>query len=366
MKLIYSLIAVPALALSALIGNAQASMPTITAETFADTDGHHINVHGGGIIEHNGTYYWYGEHRGDGTPGSGQLGVGMYSSADLKNWTNRGIVLPVTDNPDDLLQRGCTIERPKVIYNPATGQFVMWFHHELKGMGYAAAFAGVAVSDKPEGPFKYLGSSRVNPGHYPLGTTDEQKKAKFDPKLEWWTPEWREAVNQGLFVNRDLLGGQMARDMQLFVDDDGKAYHIYSSEENLTLNIAELDSTFTRHTGRYVRVAPGGHNEAPALFKHDGTYWMITSGCTGWAPNEARLMRADNIMGPWTQLPNPCRGEGAGTTFDSQSTYVLRVGDNYTFMADRWRPKQLGLSPHLWLPIQFDENGVPFITNSEQ
>ena len=48
----------------------------------------------------------------------------------------------------------------------------------------------------------------------------------------------------------------------------------------------------------------GGHNEAPAIFKKDGTYWMITSGCTGWAPNAARLFSAPFIWGPWTQHPN--------------------------------------------------------------
>ena len=78
---------------------------------------------------------------------------------------------------------------------------------------------------------------------------------------------------------------QMSRDMTLYVDDDGIAYHIYSSEENLTLQIAELTDDYQGHSGKYVRLFPGGHNEAPAIFKKDGTYWMITSGCTGWAPN---------------------------------------------------------------------------------
>ena len=86
-----------------------------------------------------------------------------------------------------------------------------------------------------------------------------------------------DAIKKGLLVKRDLEGGQMSRDMTVYVDDDGKAYHIYSSEENLTLQIAELTDDYTAHTGRYVRVAPGGHNEAPAIFKHNGTYWMITS-----------------------------------------------------------------------------------------
>ena len=105
-------------------------------------------------------------------------------------------------------------------------------------------------------------------------------------------------------MKRDLEGGQMSRDMTLYVDDDGIAYHIYSSEENLTLQIAELTDDYQGHSGKYVRLFPGGHNEAPAIFKKDGTYWMITSGCTGWAPNAARLFSAPFIWGPWTQHPN--------------------------------------------------------------
>ena len=82
-----------------------------------------------------------------------------------------------------------------------------------------------------------------------------------------WTPEWYDAVEKGMFVKRDLEGGQMSRDMTLFVDDDGKAYHIYSSEDNLTLQIAELSDDYLSHTGKYIRIFPGGHNEAPAIFK---------------------------------------------------------------------------------------------------
>ncbi len=66
---------------------------------------------------------------------------------------------------------------------------------------------------------------------------------------KWWTPEWTDAVNKGLIVKRDFNGGQMSRDMTLYVDEDGKAYHIYSSEENLTLQIAELSDDYLSHTG---------------------------------------------------------------------------------------------------------------------
>ncbi len=334
--------------------------PVLRGEVLPDTDGNHVNAHGGCILEYDGTYYWYGEQRSD--RHEPQQGVACYTSTDLRTWTNRGIVLSVTDEPGSPIERGCIIERPKVVYNPATGKFVMWFHNELKDKGYAAAQAGVAIADNPTGPFELIRSARVNPGKYPLGTTEEERNRTWSEDLEWWTPDWYKAIDEGMFCYRDVPGGQMARDMTVYIDDDGRAYHIYSAEDNLTLNIAELDSTYTDHTGRYIRVAPAGHNEAPTIFKHDGTYWMITSGCTGWAPNAARLMRADSIMGQWEVLPNPCRGFGADLTFGSQGTSVFSNGDTYTFMADRWHPKNLADSRHLWLPIHFDSKGVPYLT----
>ncbi len=336
-----------------------------SGELWPDTDGEHINAHGGGILQHQGKYYWYGEHRGAPRTGA-RLGVTCYSSTDLVNWKNEGIVMPVSDDPDSDITRGCTIERPKVIYNAKTGKFVMWFHLELKGKGYEAARAGIAVSDSPVGPFRFLSSGRVAPGKYPQNMSKAERKIEWDlKKYEWWTPTWREAINQGMFTKRDLAGGQMSRDMTLFVDDNGKAYHIYSSEENLTLQIAELSDDYLSHTGKYIRIFPGGHNEAPAIFKKDGVYWMITSGCTGWAPNEARMMSATSIWGPWTQHPNPCVGENAKLTFSGQSTYILPVktqkGTEYIFMGDIWRPKNLNDSRYLWLPISFGADGTPVI-----
>ncbi len=194
--------------------------------------------------------------------------------------------------------------------------------------------------------------------------TEEERDMQWNMEQfeEWWTPEWREAVNKGLFVKRDLEGGQMSRDMTLYVDDDGKAYHIYSSEENLTLQIAELTDDYQGHSGKYIRLFPGGHNEAPALFKHDGTYWMITSGCTGWEPNEARLFSASSIWGPWKQHLHPFIGKGAEKTFGGQSTFVISTLENrFVFMADVWKPESLMYSKYIWLPIGFDDTGKPVI-----
>ncbi|CAD0004381.1 family 43 glycosylhydrolase [Flavobacterium chungangense] len=104
---------------------------------------------------------------------------------------------------------------------------------------------------------------------------------------------------------------------------DEKTYLIHSSEENLTLHISELTDDYLDFTEKWTRMAPAGHNEAPAIFKKDGIYYMITSGCTGWEPNEARSFKSNSIWGPWESIGNPCTGKDADLTFHSQSTYIL-------------------------------------------
>lgn len=337
-----------------------------SGQLWPDNHGVHVNAHGGGILYHRGTYYWFGEHKAENTSNA-MVGVTCYSSKNLTDWKNEGVALAVSDEQGSDIEKGCILERPKVIYNAKTRKFVMWFHLELKGLGYRAARAGVAVADKVTGPYHFLRSQRVNAYRYPLNVTESEKAAmaKLQPKdyAEWWTPKWRRAIEKGLFLQRDLSTGQMARDQTVYVDDDGKAYHIFSSEDNLTLQIAELSEDYTFHTGRFVRVAAGGQNEAPAIFKKDGTYWMITSGCTGWEPNKARMFSARDIMGPWKQHESPCVGPKADLTFGGQSTYVLKVEgrrDAFIFMADIWRPKHPSDARYIWLPIDF-RNGLPVV-----
>jgi beta-xylosidase len=350
--------------LGCLSVQAQEKASFYPGDLWFDTNGSIINAHGGGILYHEGTYYWFGEHKGE-RSNAALVGVTCYSSSDLYNWKNEGIALSVSEDPDSPIVRGSTIERPKVIYNAPTGKFVMYFHLELKGRGYDAAHVGVAVSDKVAGPYRFIKNGRVNAGIWPLNMTAKQRNAdvKATDFDKWWTPEWMNAIKDGLFVRRDFEGGQMSRDMTLFVDDDNKAYHIYASEDNLTLHIAELTDDYAGYTGRYIRVEPGGHNEASAIFKKDGRYFMITSGCTGWAPNAARLMTANHIMGEWTLHPNPCTGEDAELTFHSQSTYILPVqgrNNTFIFMADRWQPRNPIDGRYVWLPVLF-ENGLPVL-----
>src|SRR5580704_18107008 len=59
-----------------------------------------INAHGGGILFHDGTYYWFVEHKIEGSAGNkAQVGVHVYSSTDLYNWKDEGIALAVSEDP---------------------------------------------------------------------------------------------------------------------------------------------------------------------------------------------------------------------------------------------------------------------------
>ena len=318
---------------------------------WSDNNGTPINAHGGGMLFQNGTYYWFGEHKIEGEAGNvAHVGVHCYTSRDLYNWKDAGIALSVTDDPSSDIRKGCILERPKVIYNKRTKKFVMWFHLELANKGYTAARTGVATADKVTGPYHFVKSYRPNANRlpfYPEGTPEKEKLNIKHSKNK----------ADSIFL-RDLAGGQMARDMTLFVDDDGKAYHIFSSEENKTLHIAALNEDYTAHSGKFVRVYPGFETEAPAIFKNQGKYYMLGSGCTGWNPNPARWFTATSILGPWTYQGNPCVGDGAKLTFGGQSTFILPVygkKNAFIFMADKWDPKNAINGRYIWLPVTFKD-----------
>lgn len=321
LRLIYVL-----MLLTPLFAGAQTKQPLVNGEQWLDTAGNPLNAHGAGMLYHDGKYYLYGEYKKGKTIlpewatwecyRTDVTGVSCYSSPDLENWTFEGIVLPaVPDDPDHDLHPSKVLERPKVVYNAKTGKFVMWAH--VESADYSKAAAGVAISDSPTGPFTYIGSFRPNDA--------------------------------------------MSRDQTVFVDDDGKAYQFASSENNQTLYINELTDDYLRPTGRFTRNFIGQSREAPAVFKKDGKYYMLSSGCTGWDPNMAELAVADSIMGEWKVLGNPCTGKDADKTFYAQSTYVQPVigkKNCYIAMFDRWNKKDLENSRYVWLPISFDNGTI--------
>lgn len=328
-------------------------------EIWPDDKGVHINAHGGGILQSGDTWYWFGEHKTEGEAGNlAQVGVHCYSSTNLYDWKDEGIALTVSDDTTSQIARGCILERPKVIFNKTTGKYVMWFHLEPKGAGYTGAMSGIAIADKVTGPYTFIKAVRPNAGYWPVNVQDIHKQGIPEAGRQHFgggsLPDHPDTLN---ILGRDMEGGQMARDMNLFVDDDGKAYHIYASEENSTLQISQLTEDYADCSGTYIRLFPGRFMEAPAMFKKDGKYYLIMSGCTGWTPNAGRSAVASSIWGPWEELANPFIRTDAETSFHSQSTYVLAVPgkpDQFIYMGDRWNPKNAIDGRYIWLPVRFE------------
>ncbi|VGO11976.1 hypothetical protein PDESU_00524 [Pontiella desulfatans] len=345
-----------------------------SGEIWRDDRGVHINAHGGGILRHKNTYYWFGEHKIEGKAGNrAHVGVHVYSSKNLQDWSDCGIALNVSNDPKSEITKGCILERPKVVFNEKTRKFVMWFHLEhkdAKPQPYSTARSAVAVADEVTGPYTFLHSLRGTPENWPINFPEEMRN-QFDVKDDYYhgSASWEEKAEthqRGLAVNTCFHEGQMSRDQTVFVDDDGTAYHIAASEHNATLHIRELNESYTGYTGKYIRIFPGRYHEAPAVFKREGKYYLISSGCTGWAPNAARSAVADDIMGEWTELGNPCVGINPGNnmgpekTFGAQSTFVLPVTgkkDAYIAMFDIWSPGNAIDGRYVWLPIEFADEG---------
>jgi hypothetical protein len=348
-------------------------------QPWLDTNGRAIQGHGGHVIPSRDAqgrtiYYWYGEDRTQGY--QPMAGLHSYSSYDLYNWKDQGLVLKTAESRAQLdtdpyftalyadytkhekdavfrdldskgvgnaVGRAIVLERPKVMYNESTGRWILWVHTDgpsaTSNAQYAKATAGVAVSDSPFGPFRYVDSYRLD--RIPADNPNNQYPSQ--------------------------LG--MARDMNVFKDDDGTGYIIYSSEENRTMYVSRLNSSYVYLNVPWQRAVDGVDfsrnfqgvaREAPAMFKYDGTYYLITSGATGWDPNPARYATSPTPIGPWTQHGNPALGSGAETTFRTQSTSVIPVdpaAGKFIYMGDRWIPSDLGNSPMVWLPLTFGANG---------
>lgn len=287
-------------------GSAHAEPVTIdNATQFTDPAGDPVHAHGGGVVKVDGYYYWFGENRN--TDNTFRY-VSAYRSTDLKNWEFRNHVL--TEQSDPELDRA-NIERPKVVYNSATKQFVMWMHKE-NGSDYGEARAAVAVSSTVDGDYTWRGSFR------PLG--------------------------------------HMSRDITTFVDTDGTGYMISAANENADLHVYRLTPDYTDVAEQVQTLWSGQWREAPAMFKRGDVYFLLTSGATGWSPNQQKYATAGSITGTWSDL----KDVGDGTAYRSQTAYVLPVqgtgGTDYLYMGDRWGNSMGGTvndSRYVWLPLTF-------------
>lgn len=269
-----------------------------------DTDGKRIQAHGGSLMVLDGVYYWYGENKEktDGKNGIWHWGVRCYSSTDLYNWKDEGIIIPPEpEDPDSSLHPSACMDRPHIIYNQCTKKFVCWLKIMNKDQTQSET---VLTADNLFGPY-----TKVREGLRPLGMS--------------------------------------AGDFDLAVAEDGKAYYYFERVHSETI-CADLTEDYTDVTGYYSthfpRSGPPYVREATAHFVRRGKHYLITSGTTGYLPNPSEAAIADTWHGPYTVLGDPHPEDESQTSFHSQISSVFKVPgkkDLYIACADRWLPEAM-------------------------
>ncbi len=279
---------------------------TITPGTvWNDTQGKVIQAHGHGITKVGDTYYWLGEDKTNGSPFQN---INCYSSTDLKNWTFVKSVLTRQASGD--LGPNRIIERPHVIHNASTNQFVMYMH--VDNSSYTDRKAGVATCSTVCGDYTYRGSSK------PLG---------------------RDSLDDTLF------------------QDGTTGYFISEDRTSVKLQIYKLSDDYLT-IASLVTSLP--QIESPAVIKIDGTYFIFGSHLTGWSTNDNQYITATSMAGPWSALKSFAP---AGTnTCNSQVTFILPItgssGTVCMFMGDRWNPNNLTDSRYIWQPLTLKGTSV--------
>ncbi len=320
-------------------------------QPWLDTEGKRIQAHGGSVMYLDGTYYWYGENKEktDGKNGIWHWGVRCYSSKDLYNWKDEGVIIPPDlDDPTSSMHPTAYMDRPHIIYNYKTKKFVCW----LKNMhDDGSQSETIMTADHILGPY-----TKVKQDVRPLG------------------------MNAG--------------DFDLAVAEDGKAYYYYERVHS-ELICADLNEEYTDVTGYYSTHFPHNHppyvREAPAHFRRKGKHYLITSGTTGYLPNPSEVAVADSWHGPYTVLGNPHVDDASDTSFHSQISSVFQVQgkkDLFIAVADRWAPDHMHIeyeeyraiydgifegipgevedarafntseAEYVWLPLRFDGDMV--------
>lgn len=269
--------------------------------TWIDNHGRPVQAHGGNILKFRKRWYLIGEDRSS----SWNPDVNLYSTNDFQRWRFEGKIIENGKTHPEL-GKSRMIERPKLMYNKWTKKFVIWCHWEAKN--YGASEAAVFESDHITGPYRTVWTGR------PMNTK--------------------------------------SRDCNIFIDHDGTAYFISTTDENTNLGLFRLSNDYLQAVSKTI-LCEGQSREAPAIVNIDSTYYMISSACTGWNPNQAKLTTSNSLTTGWTPLENIADH----ITYDTQASSILtikgRKGTVYIYVGDRWMDPDLPNSKIIMLPIEF-------------
>ena len=238
MKFLFS-----ALALScALFASAAVAAPVVIDN---ETQMGEVQAHNGGMIRVGNHYYWVGTERSK--KNGSFVAFNIYRSNDLKNWSFRNQIVNRKTAPELANGNG---GRPKILWNDKTQRFVLW----AKWFDSTSHRAVVAQCETIDGNYA--------------------------------------------FVRKFLPENNRTADCSLFKDSDGSAYFIANgkAETPQNMNIYKLTPDYL-NVEKTEAILPW-KREAPTLFKRNGVYFLVTSGRSGWKPNQQKYVTATNLAGP--------------------------------------------------------------------
>ena len=314
-----------------------------------DTDGNVLDIHEPYLTSFEGIYYLYGTSMACGSlassPTSQWCGDRVYSSTDLLHWVNRGLLFDPTtaiwqsrcaahNPPLPSIDTSCF--RPKIVYNSANKQYVMWVNR------------GVNPKDNPTNPV--TGIYYVLTSTSPIGPFTEVGPATLAQK---WDNDETIYIDPATSIGYAIYMQQ--------VDSSGNPWRLV---------VEQLNDSYTSGTGKYQYVSATNEiGEAPSVFAANGQYYLVyTSPPCGFCSTHVQTSYRTSpaVMGPWsepTQLSsgspsdaNFCPGQSSGVT-----PITTSAGTTYLWQFDLWNSFASGSPADSGLflaPLSFTGNAI--------
>lgn len=271
-------------------------------KVWLDTNGNRIQAHGGAVYYEDGTYYWYGENKEftTGTTDIWSWGIRCYRSKDLCNWEDLGLIIkPNLTDPESGLFPDAYVDRPHIIKCENTGKYVCW----IKLSGQMAGFL-VLTADAFLGPYEVV--------------------------QEYYRPFEREVGDFDIFVEKET----------------GKAWLFETSCFDGIFGM-ELSKDFCSVkrmvSEQYQNLKPPFTREGIALFAYQDKKYLVTSGMTGYIPNQSDAAVSESWEQPFESIGDPHVEDESMASFNSQISQIFQIPgtDTLVAIADRWMPEHL-------------------------
>lgn len=345
--------------------------PGILNDVFwLDTDGNTIFSQGGGIFKFGDTYYWYGvkyeeaeKYAKDPKVSYSKdtfAGVTCYSSKDLVNWKNEGIVVTkeAVNNTDEMgEQKARWVGRLGVA--KIGEKYALFVQHE---------FPESEQTDETKTK-DYPDVAKESGGEF-----DGQYYSKQVLVLTSDTPNGQFSWNQRINMYDYTGGTSNTGDQTVFTDEEtGKSYLVYSYGRGRgKMFLSEIVAQDGGRIGlaKSHMIYNGAGREGNCMFKYDGKYYVCASDLYGWNASHGYYLKLDSLTDEYLESFTPVTNMKlmAGTSDDfchvSQTGFFYTVNgsaqETVIFCGDRWAGfAGNGLGFNQWCPLSFDAAGEP-------